>query len=53
MLKRRFADTILKAKQKTLHDHADKVDPVKLRQEKEKLVRQQEAEKARLKDQIR
>ncbi|KAL8108240.1 transcription factor GTE12-like [Apium graveolens] len=53
MLKKRFADTILKAKQKTLLDHVDKVDPVNLRQEKEKLERQQQEVKARIEDQIR
>ncbi|KAL1834057.1 transcription factor GTE9 [Daucus carota subsp. sativus] len=53
MLKNRFADTILKAKQKTLLDHVDKVGSVKLRQEKEKLERQQQEEKARIEDQIR
>lgn len=53
MLKKRFADTILKAKQKTLLDHVDKVDPVNFLQEKEKLERQQQEEKARIEDQIR
>lgn len=53
MLKKRFADTILKAKQKTLLDHVDKVDPINLRQEQEKLEKQQQEEKARIEDQIR
>ncbi|KAK1368863.1 Transcription factor GTE12 [Heracleum sosnowskyi] len=53
MLKKRFAGTILKAKQKTLLDHVDKVDPVNLRQEKEKLERQQQEEKERIENQIR
>ncbi|KAL1829608.1 transcription factor GTE10 isoform X1 [Daucus carota subsp. sativus] len=53
MLKSRFVDTILKAKQKTLLDHVEKVDPVKFRQQKEKLERQQLAEKARIEAQIR
>ncbi|KAK1368621.1 transcription factor GTE11-like [Heracleum sosnowskyi] len=52
MLRKRFADTILKA-QKTLLDHVDKVDPVNLRQEKEKLERQQLEEKERIENQIR
>ncbi|KAI6693684.1 hypothetical protein NL676_021394, partial [Syzygium grande] len=47
MLNSRFADTILKAQQKTLLDHAcillvcDKADPVKMQQEKERLERRQ------------
>lgn len=53
MLKGRFAETILKAKQKTLLDHVEKVDPVKLRQQKEKLESQQQEEKARIEAQIR
>ncbi|KAK1382214.1 hypothetical protein POM88_019949 [Heracleum sosnowskyi] len=52
MLRKRFADTILKAK-KTLLDHVDKVDPVNLRQEKQKLERQQQEEKERIENQIR
>ncbi|XVE51527.1 hypothetical protein DITRI_Ditri02bG0049300 [Diplodiscus trichospermus] len=53
MLKRRFADTILKAQQKTLLDHGDKADPLKMQQEKEKLERRQREEKARIEAQIR
>ncbi|KAL7212668.1 hypothetical protein ACSBR2_015365 [Camellia fascicularis] len=53
MLKSRFADTILKAKQKTLLDHGDKADPVKMQLEKERLERQQNEEKARIEAQIR
>ncbi|XP_074330712.1 transcription factor GTE12-like isoform X1 [Apium graveolens] len=53
MLKSRFADTILKAKQKTLLDHVEKVDPKELRQQKEKLERQQQEEKARIEAQIK
>lgn len=53
MLKSRFADTILKAKQKTLLDHVEKVDPIELRQQKEKLERQQQEEKARIEAQIK
>ncbi|KAE9452455.1 hypothetical protein C3L33_15644, partial [Rhododendron williamsianum] len=41
MLKSRFADTIFKAKHKTLLDHVDKIDPVKMQKEKERLERQQ------------
>ncbi|KAL6990501.1 hypothetical protein U1Q18_043554, partial [Sarracenia purpurea var. burkii] len=41
MLKSRFADTIFKAKQKTLLDPVDKTDPVKMQKEKERLERQQ------------
>ncbi|KAK1375455.1 Transcription factor GTE12 [Heracleum sosnowskyi] len=53
MLKSRFADTILKAKQKTLLDHAEMVDPIELQQQKEKLERQQQEEKARIEAQIK
>ncbi|XP_042457710.1 transcription factor GTE9-like [Zingiber officinale] len=47
VLKNRFADTILKAREKTL-DQGEKRDPEKLRQEREELERQQREEKARL-----
>ncbi|KAJ4849966.1 hypothetical protein Tsubulata_004859, partial [Turnera subulata] len=53
MLKRRFADTILKAQQKTLPVVGDKADPAKLQQEKERLERRQREEKAKLEAQIR
>ncbi|KAK4271769.1 hypothetical protein QN277_020411 [Acacia crassicarpa] len=53
ILKRRFADTILKAQQKTLLDHGDKADNVKLQQEKEKLERIQREERARIEAQIK
>ncbi|KAF5752779.1 hypothetical protein HS088_TW01G00697 [Tripterygium wilfordii] len=53
MLRSRFADTIVKAQQKTLLDQGDKADPVKLRQEKEKLEKKQREEKARIEAQIR
>ncbi|EOY27853.1 DNA-binding bromodomain-containing protein, putative isoform 3 [Theobroma cacao] len=53
MLRSRFADTILKAKQKRLLDHGDKVDPVKMQQQKEKLERRQREEKAKIEAQIR
>ncbi|KAH9797559.1 Bromo domain-containing protein [Citrus sinensis] len=53
MLKSRFADTILKAQQRTLLDHGDKADPVKLQQEKERLEQRQREEKARIEAQIK
>lgn len=53
LLKSRFADTILKAKQKALQDQGEITDPVKLQQEKERLERQQREERARLEAQIR
>ncbi|KAJ7947218.1 Transcription factor GTE12 [Quillaja saponaria] len=53
MLKSRFADTILKAQQKTLLDHGDKGDPLKMQQEKERLERMQLEEKARIEAQIK
>ncbi|XP_050232751.1 transcription factor GTE12 [Mercurialis annua] len=53
MLKRRFADTILKAQHKTLLDQGDKADPVKLQQEKERLEKRQLEEKAVIEAQIR
>ncbi|KAH1066195.1 hypothetical protein J1N35_031182 [Gossypium stocksii] len=52
MLKRRFADTILKAQKKALLDHCDKTDPEKLQQEKERLERRQREEKAKIEAQI-
>ncbi|XP_044460643.1 transcription factor GTE9-like isoform X2 [Mangifera indica] len=52
MLKTRFADTIFKAQKKTLLDHSDKADPVKMQQEKERLERRQREEKARIEAQI-
>ncbi|XP_039130248.1 transcription factor GTE9-like isoform X1 [Dioscorea cayenensis subsp. rotundata] len=48
MLKSRFADTIIKAQQKTLLNHGNKVDRVKMQREKEKLEKQQQEEKARI-----
>ncbi|XP_042497806.1 transcription factor GTE10-like isoform X2 [Macadamia integrifolia] len=47
LLRSRFADTILKAREKTL-DQVEKGDPEKLRREREELERQQREEKARL-----
>ncbi|KAK7373405.1 hypothetical protein VNO80_06812 [Phaseolus coccineus] len=47
VLKKRFLDTILKAREKTL-TQGEKGDPEKLRQEREKLEMEQRKEKARL-----
>lgn len=47
VLKNRFADTILKAREKTLNQ-GEKGDPEKLRREKEELEMQKRKEKARL-----
>ncbi|KAL5154077.1 Transcription factor GTE8 [Glycine soja] len=47
VLKKRFLDTILKAREKTL-TQGEKGDPEKLRQEREKLEMEQKKEKARL-----
>ncbi|XP_044499633.1 transcription factor GTE8-like [Mangifera indica] len=47
LLKNRFADTILKAREKTL-SQGDKGDPEKLRKEREELELQRRKEKARL-----
>nr|XP_029122816.1 transcription factor GTE9 isoform X2 [Elaeis guineensis] len=47
LLRSRFADTILKAREKTL-DQGEKRDPEKLRLEREELERQKREEKARL-----
>ncbi|XP_028772405.1 transcription factor GTE8 isoform X2 [Neltuma alba] len=47
VLKNRFADTILKAREKTLAQ-GEKGDPEKLRQEREKLEMERRKEKARL-----
>lgn len=49
LLKNRFADTILKAQEKTLPFHkSDRIDPEQLRKEREELERRQKEEKARL-----
>ncbi|KAL5774130.1 hypothetical protein ACOSP7_011687 [Xanthoceras sorbifolium] len=53
MLKSRFADTILKAQQRTLLDHGDKADPVKMQQEKERLEKRQREEKFRIEAQLK
>ncbi|CAL9112930.1 unnamed protein product [Musa acuminata var. zebrina] len=47
LLRSRFADTILKAREKTL-DQGEKRDPEKLRRERENLERRKREEKARL-----
>ncbi|XP_020589008.1 transcription factor GTE9-like isoform X2 [Phalaenopsis equestris] len=47
LLRSRFADTIFKAREKTL-DKGEKRDPEKLKQEREELERQQREERARL-----
>ncbi|KAK9120009.1 hypothetical protein Scep_018102 [Stephania cephalantha] len=47
LLRSRFADTILKAREKTFNQ-GEKGDPEKLRREKEELERKQKEEKARL-----
>ncbi|XP_039005999.1 transcription factor GTE12-like isoform X2 [Hibiscus syriacus] len=52
MLKIRFADTILKARQRALLDHCDKTDPVKMQQEKERLEKRKREEKAKIETQI-
>ncbi|XP_054777014.1 transcription factor GTE12-like [Prosopis cineraria] len=53
MLKSRFAETILKAQQKTLLDHGDKADLLKVQQEKERLEKFEREERARIEAQIR
>ncbi|XP_068654779.1 transcription factor GTE9-like [Aristolochia californica] len=53
MLKSRFADTILKAQNKTLLSHGEKADPVKMHEERVKLERRQKEEKARIEAQVR
>lgn len=50
MLKRRFADTILKAQQQSL---GVKIDPAKLQREREKLEKRQREEKARIEAQVK
>ncbi|GAV68250.1 Bromodomain domain-containing protein [Cephalotus follicularis] len=47
LLRSRFADTIIKAREKAL-DKGEKLDPEKVRREKEELERRQREEKARL-----
>ncbi|CAM8989508.1 unnamed protein product [Rhodiola kirilowii] len=53
LLKSRFAGTILKAQQKKLLDHGDKVDPLKIQQQKELLERMQREERIRLEAEIK
>ncbi|KAL2494609.1 Transcription factor GTE8 [Forsythia ovata] len=53
MLKSRFADTIFRATQQTLQDHDDKINPVNVQKERERLKRQQREEKARIEAEIR
>ncbi|KAK8948317.1 Transcription factor GTE8 [Platanthera guangdongensis] len=48
LLRSRFADTILKAREKTLDQQGEKKDPEKLRREREELERQQRLERMRL-----
>ncbi|KAL9232227.1 hypothetical protein vseg_007360 [Gypsophila vaccaria] len=52
-LKSRFADTILKAKHKTLWQPGCIKDAATLEQEKEKLLRKQQEERARIEAQVR
>ncbi|KAJ6333309.1 hypothetical protein OIU77_009219 [Salix suchowensis] len=52
-IKRRFADTILKAQNKAPLRDGDKADPMKMRQEKERLERRQREEKSLIEAQIR
>ncbi|XP_010943966.1 transcription factor GTE9 isoform X2 [Elaeis guineensis] len=53
MLKSRFADTILKAQQKTLLHHVEKVDPAKLQRERKMLEKKQQEEKARIEAEVK
>ncbi|KDP21177.1 hypothetical protein JCGZ_21648 [Jatropha curcas] len=53
MLKHRFAATILKAQHKTLLDQGDKANPLKLQQEKERLEKRQQEDKALIEAKIR
>jgi len=53
MLKSRYAETILKAQEKTLLDNGNKADPLKMQQEKERLERRQREERAKIEAQIR
>ncbi|XP_078432468.1 transcription factor GTE10-like [Wolffia australiana] len=53
LLRSRFADTILKAREKALLDKAEKGDPEKRQREREELERQQRKERARLQAEAR
>ncbi|CAI0452044.1 unnamed protein product [Linum tenue] len=53
IIKERFAYTILKAKHKTLLDHGDKAESIKMKREKERLERMHHEEKARIEAQIK
>lgn len=52
LLRNRFADTILKAQEKTFNQ-GDRGDPEKLRREREELERRQREEKARLQEEAK
>lgn len=53
MLKSRFADTILKAMQKTYQNNDARCDPEQMRREKEKLKKQQQEEKQKIEAEIK
>ncbi|KAF3793375.1 Transcription factor [Nymphaea thermarum] len=53
MLKSRFADTILKAQQKTLLNNGEKRDPVKMRRAREEMERRHQEDKARIEAEVR
>ncbi|XP_019190192.1 PREDICTED: transcription factor GTE12-like [Ipomoea nil] len=53
MLMSRFAETIFKAKHQVLEPQGDTANSLKLQQERERLLKQQLAEKARIEEQIR
>ncbi|XXG46757.1 hypothetical protein AAC387_Pa02g1520 [Persea americana] len=53
ILRSRFAGIIVKTQQKTLLNHSEKEDPVKLQRLKEQLEKQQQEERARIEAQLR
>ncbi|XP_058084470.1 transcription factor GTE8-like [Magnolia sinica] len=53
MLRSRFADTIVKAQQKTLLNNGEKGDALKMQQEREKLEKKEQEVKARMEAQVR
>ncbi|KAK9116535.1 hypothetical protein Sjap_015485 [Stephania japonica] len=53
MLRSRFMDTIMKAQQEILLSNGEKINPIMMKQEKERLEKQQREEKARIEAHIK
>ncbi|KAK9086059.1 hypothetical protein Sjap_026470 [Stephania japonica] len=53
MLRSRFVDTIIKAQQKTLLSNGEKINPIVMKQERERLEKQQREEKLRIEAELK